>query len=60
MVKSILITGFLSLTFAFNSHAHDSGRIEQQENESQELKLRLSELESVLGTTQPKCTSHNN
>jgi hypothetical protein len=46
MVKQILIIGFLSLV-AFHSDAHDSARVEQLEKELQEIKIRLSKLESV-------------
>ena len=48
MVKTIIIIGFLSLSVAFNSYAHDSNRIDQLEKEMQEIKLRLSKLESLL------------
>lgn len=50
MVKTISIIGFLSLAVAFNSHAHDSDRIDQLEKEIQETKLRLSKLESLLSS----------
>ena len=48
MIKTITIIVFLSLGIAYNSYADDSGRIEQLENEVQELKLRISKLESLL------------
>ena len=47
MVKTIII-GFLSLAVAFNSNAQDSDRIDQLNKEIQEIKLRLSKLESLL------------
>ncbi len=50
MVKKIIIIGFLSLAVTVNSYAHDSDRIGQQENEIQEIKLRLSKIESLLGS----------
>ena len=46
MVKPIII-GFLSLAITFSSYANDSDRIAQLEKEIQEIKLRLSKLESV-------------
>lgn len=49
MVKTITLIGFLSLTAAFNAHAHDSDRIDRLEKEMQETKLRLQKLESSLG-----------
>jgi hypothetical protein len=48
MIKTIAIVGFLSLAVAFNSYAQDSDRIGQLEKEMQELKLRVSKLESLL------------
>jgi len=48
MVKAIVIIGFLSSAVAFNSNAQDSERIGQLEKEIQEIKLRLSKLESLL------------
>ena len=48
MIKTITIIGFLSLFIAFNSYADDSDRIDQLEKEVQELKLRISKLESLL------------
>jgi hypothetical protein len=48
MIKTITIIGFLSLFIAFNSYADDSDRIDQLEREVQELKLRISKLESLL------------
>ena len=46
MVKTISFIGFLSLAVAFNANAHDSDRINQLEKEIQEIKFRLSKLES--------------
>lgn len=56
MVKKIALIVFLLIAVAFNSNAqdsnqidqHDSYRIEQLEKEIQDLKLRLSKLESLL------------
>ena len=48
MIKTITIIGFLSLFIAFNSYADDSDRIDQLEKEVQELKLRISKIESLL------------
>jgi len=48
MVKAIAIIGFLSLAVPFSSYANDSDRIYQLEKELQEIKLRLSKLESLL------------
>ena len=48
MIKTITIIGFLSMFIAFNSYADDSDRIDQLEKEVQELKLRISKLESLL------------
>ena len=50
MVKKLTIIGFLSfaLAFASNSYAQDSDQIGQLEKEIQELKLRLSKIESLL------------
>jgi hypothetical protein len=47
MVKIISIIGFLSVAFPFNASAHDGDRIVQLEREIQEIKHRLSKLESV-------------
>ena len=46
MVKTISFIGFLSLAVAFNANAHESDRINQLEKEIQEIKFRLSKLES--------------
>ncbi|MFV2058868.1 MAG: hypothetical protein ACC707_20590 [Thiohalomonadales bacterium] len=51
MIKTITIIAFLSLGAAFNSYADDSDRINQLEKEVQELKLRISKLESLLSNT---------
>jgi hypothetical protein len=48
MVKRIIVIGLLSLVVAFNSYAQDSDRIDQVEKEIQELKLRISKIESLL------------
>ena len=48
MVKTTTFIGFLLLAFAFNANANDSVRIDQLEKEIQEIKLRLSKLESLL------------
>lgn len=51
MIRIIAIIVFLSLGVAFNSYADDSDRLDQVENEVQELKRRVSKLESLLSTT---------
>jgi hypothetical protein len=48
MIKRIIVIGLLSLVFAFNSYAQDSDRIDQLEKEIQELKLRISKIESLI------------
>lgn len=48
MVRTISFIGFLSLAFSFNANAHDGDRVAQMEREIQEIKLRLSKLESLL------------
>ena len=50
MVKTIIIVGLLSLVVAFNANAQDSDRIYQLEKEIQQLKLRISKLESILSS----------
>jgi hypothetical protein len=53
-LKTSLKTGLLGcliLTFALNSFARDDDRITQLEKEVQELKLRLSRLESPQSST---------
>lgn len=50
MVKIIAVIGFLSLAVAFSANAQESDRIVQLEKEIQEIKLRLSKLESLLST----------
>jgi len=47
MVKTIIVIGLLSFVVAFNSNAQDIDRIGQLEKEIQEIKLRLSKLESL-------------
>ncbi|SNB57006.1 hypothetical protein SAMN04487880_1900 [Marinobacter sp. es.042] len=49
MFKTIILIGFLSFSVAANVQADDSARIDRLEKEVQELKLRLSKLESLLG-----------
>lgn len=59
MVKKITFFCFLLVAVAFNANAQDINRIDQQdsyrieqlEKEIQELKVRLSKLESLLGNT---------
>lgn len=48
MIKTVTITGFLLLAVSFNVNAQDIDRIDQLEKEVQEIKLRLSKLESLL------------
>ena len=48
MFKKIALLGFLSLFIAFNATAHENDRIEKLEKEIQELKLRITKLESLL------------
>ena len=48
MIRAITIVGFLSLCVVFNLYAHDSDRIDQLGIETQELNLRISEVESLL------------
>jgi hypothetical protein len=48
MIKTIAIVGFLSLAVSFNSYAQGSDRIGHLETEIQELKFRVSKLESLL------------
>lgn len=48
MIKIITIIGFLSLAVPFNANAQDSDRIDQLEKEIQEIKIRLSKLESLI------------
>jgi hypothetical protein len=47
MLKAIII-GILTLAIAINSYAQDGDRIGKLEKEIQELKLRLSKIESLL------------
>ena len=51
MIKTITIIAFLMLGVALNSYADGSDRIGQLEKEVQELKLRISKLESLLSNT---------
>jgi len=48
MVKKILIIGILSFVVVFNSNAQDSDRIDQLTKEIQDIKLRLTNIESLL------------
>ncbi len=48
MKKSVVI-GLLSVATSFNSFAHDAERLNSLEKEVQELKLRLSNLETPTG-----------
>ncbi len=48
MIKTVTIIVFLSLGVAFNSYADDIDRIDRLEKEVQEVKLRISKLESLL------------
>lgn len=48
MIKTLVIIGFLSLAVALDSTAQESDRITQLEKEVQELKLRISKLESLV------------
>ncbi|MDY6799210.1 MAG: hypothetical protein SVX28_10875 [Pseudomonadota bacterium] len=49
MFKIIILVGLLSFSVALNVHADDSARIDRLEKEVQELKFRLSKLESLIG-----------
>ena len=51
MIKTIVFIGFLFLSVVSNSYANDSDRIDQLEKVIQELKLRISKLESLLGNS---------
>jgi hypothetical protein len=48
MIKAIIVSAFLSFAVVFSSYAQDSDRIVQLEKEIQELRLRVSKLESLL------------
>ena len=48
MIKAIIIVGVLSLAVVSNANTHDSARIDQLEKQIQELKLRISKLDSIL------------
>ncbi len=49
MVKTIAIFVYLSFAVAFNANANDSDRINQLEKEIQDIKFRLSKLETFPG-----------
>jgi hypothetical protein len=49
MVKTIAIFVYLSLAVAVNANANDSDRINQLEKEIQDIKFRLSRLETSPG-----------
>lgn len=53
MVKKIIIIGLLSLVVSSNSNAQDTVRMNQLEKQIQELKLRISTLESILMSPSP-------
>lgn len=48
MIKAIIASAFLSFAVVFSSHAQNADRIVQLEKEIQELKVRVSKLESLL------------
>jgi len=48
MFRTILFSGFLAFSVVLNVHADDSARIDHLEKLVQELKVRLSNLESQL------------
>ena len=48
MIKAITIIIFLSLGVTFNAYAQDNNRVDQLEKEIQELKIRVSNLESLV------------
>lgn len=48
MFKTIIFMGFLTLSVALNVHADDSARIDRLEKQVQELKIQVSNLESLL------------
>jgi len=48
MFRTIIFIGFLAFGVALNVHADDSARIDGLERQVQELKVRLSNLESRL------------
>lgn len=50
MIKTISIIGFLLLAVIFNANSQDIDRIDQLEKDVQEIKIRLSKLESLLST----------
>lgn len=51
MVRSIVVIAFLSLAVASHSYAQDIERIAQLEREVQELKIRVTKLESLLNSS---------
>lgn len=55
MNKATIVSAFLSCAVVFSSHAQDGDRIVPLEKEIQELKLRVSKLESLLnGPSKPQ------
>lgn len=48
MLKIIIVSAFLSFAVVVSSHAQNGDRIVQLEKEIQELKVRVSKLESLL------------
>lgn len=55
MIKTFIMIGFLSFGMVSNIYAEGTDRINQLEKEVQELKLRISKLESLLSdSSEPK------
>ena len=54
MIRTIIIIGFLSLGVASTAYAQENNRVDQLEKEIQELKVRVSNLESLLNTPNKK------
>ena len=50
MVRTIVVVAFLSFAVASHSYAQDTERIAQLEREVQELKVRVTKLESLLNS----------